>query len=51
MLSYIFYFLSNYAAVISQTINLTMAMDHTEIRLKLDTNEFKRKNSQGIIFI
>jgi hypothetical protein len=46
-----FYFLSNCAAVISQTIKLTIAKDHSEIRLKLDTDEFKRKNSQGIIFI
>ena len=48
---YFFYFLSNFAAVISQTIKLTIAKDHSEIRLKLDTNEFRRKNSQRIIFI
>ena len=46
-----FYFLSNFAAVISQTIVLTVAKDQSEIRLKLDTNEFKGKKSQGIIFI
>jgi hypothetical protein len=48
---YFFYFLSNFAAVISQTIKLTIAKDHSDIRLKLDTDEFKGKNLQGIIFI
>ena len=46
-----FYFLSNCACVISQTIKLTIAKDHSEISLKLDTDEFKRKNPQGKIFI
>ena len=46
-----FYFLSNCVCVISQTIKLTIAKDNGEISLKLDTNEFKRKNSQSKIFI
>ena len=48
---YFFYFLSNCVRVISQTIKLTIAKDHSEIPLKLDTDEFKRKNSQAKIFI
>ena len=46
-----FYFLSNCVCVISQTIKLTIAKDHSEISLKLDTDEFKRKRPQAKIFI
>jgi len=47
-----FNFLSNCVCVISQTIKLTrFAKDHSDIPLKLDTDEFKRKNPQAEIFI
>jgi hypothetical protein len=46
-----FYFLSNCVCVISQTIKLTIAKDHSDIPLKLDTDEFKRKSPQAKIFI
>jgi hypothetical protein len=46
-----FYFLSNRVCVISQTIKLTIAKDHSKISLKLDTDEFKRKSPQAKIFI
>jgi hypothetical protein len=43
--------LSNCVCVISQTSKLTIAKDHSDIPLKLDTDEFKRKNPQAKIFI
>ena len=46
-----FYFLSNRVCVISQTIKLTIAKDHSKISLKLGTDEFKRKSPQAKIFI
>ena len=46
-----FYFSSNCATVILQTIKLTNAKDHSEISLKLDTDERERKSPQCNIFI
>jgi hypothetical protein len=43
--------LSNCVCVISQNIKLTIAKDHSDIPLRLDTDEFKRKNPQAKIFI
>jgi hypothetical protein len=45
-----FYFLSNCVCV-SQAIKLTIAKDHSEKSLKLDTDEFNRKSPQAKIFI
>ena len=52
MLSYLFFiFCRIVSCVISKIIKLTIAKDQNEISLKLDTDEFKRKNPQGKIFI
>ena len=51
IVSFFYYFLSNCVCVISQIIKLTIAKEHSDIPLKLDTDEFKRKNPQTKIFI